>query len=92
MAFRRSRDATDYGQRPVTCNTCNNGGFLRVLPLQAGGDFRKTGCNFAWEGESHAFASFFRSFRDVGGMDEMEKKAEWPPSGPDGALLIVHPA
>lgn len=61
MAFHGSRDATDYGRRPVTYNTCNNGGFLGFLPLQAGGDFRKTGCNPVWDGESHAFRQLFGS-------------------------------
>ena len=49
-----SRDATDYGHRPVTCNTCNNGGFLPFYPLQVGRISVKTGCNPVFNGESHA--------------------------------------
>jgi hypothetical protein len=63
VALRGSRDATDYGRRPVTCNTCNNGGFLRFLLLQVDGIFPEMRCNLKPKGESRAFSDFFRSFR-----------------------------
>ena len=38
------------------------------------------------------FISFCQSFRSVSGMAGVERNSEFPPSGPNGALLIVHSA
>lgn len=51
--------------RPVTRNTCNNGGKLRILPLQVGRDSLETACNPVFEGESHAFCQLFSEFRKL---------------------------
>ena len=47
--------------RPVTCNTCNNGAIVRFLPLQVDSVFSKKGRKAVYEGESHAFSELLYS-------------------------------
>ena len=84
MAFRGSRDAVDYGRRPVTCNTCNYGGFLPFLLLQVARNFLQTGCNSVSEGESRAFSRFCRSLEL--GLVEVQSAFQGFGSGPTRRL------
>lgn len=68
--------AADYGQGPVTCNTCNIGGFLRFLLLQVVMVTSKTRRYSVSRWESHAFFELFSRFRGVSGLAIVQQRRD----------------
>jgi hypothetical protein len=77
--------------RPVTCNACNNGGFVRFLLLQVDGIFPKIRCNLKPKGESRAFLRTFPGVSEASISVTLNVGIYRPPKGAKARLRQIVP-